>query len=170
MIIFNFLMYAPKGGALARVIRADDQDNIVLGESESRAIAKCDSADPDSRQHLYFLFPVMVVERIRQRAGNEALFDPSSGTSGRCLVLQVMSGAVCGVVASIEFDQPGPLVKVLVTLPSGASARSEFPLDGPEAKDIAALEYENWVVKVDRTNLARLWTGLGGKLDLRFDS
>ena len=33
-------------------------------------------------------------------------------------------------------------MKVLVTLPSGASARSEFPLDGPEAKDIAVIEVE----------------------------
>jgi hypothetical protein len=109
------------------------------------------------------------------------------------------------IVGCIELAKPGPRVKVLVTLPSGASARSEFPLDGPEAGDIAALKVEDWVVKVgeqalgdretirvnaaahagddlfigqevltflalDGTNLARLWTGLGGKLDRRFDS
>jgi hypothetical protein len=109
------------------------------------------------------------------------------------------------VVACIEFDKSEPRVKVLVTLPSGASARSDFPLDGPEAADIAAPKVEDWVVKVgeqtlgeretirvntaarsgedlfigqevvtflalDGTKLARLWTGLGGKLDRRFDS
>jgi hypothetical protein len=52
------------------------------------------------------------------------------------------------VVACLEVDKPGPRVTVLVTLPSGASARSEFPLDGPEAGDIAALKVEDWVVKI----------------------
>ena len=109
------------------------------------------------------------------------------------------------VVACIELDKPGPRVKVLVTLPLGASARGEFPLDGPEAGDIAALRVEDWVVKIgeqalgdretirviaaaragddlfigqevvsflalDGTKLVRLWTGLGGKFDRRFDS
>ena len=52
------------------------------------------------------------------------------------------------VVACIEFDKSVPRVKVLITLASGASARSEFPLDGPEAGDIAALKVEDWVVKI----------------------
>jgi hypothetical protein len=108
------------------------------------------------------------------------------------------------VVACIDLYKSGPRVKVLVTLPSGASG-SEFPLDGPEAGDIAALKVEDWAIKIgeqmlgdretirvsasagagedlfigqevvtflalDGTNLARLWTGLGGKLDRRFDS
>ena len=109
------------------------------------------------------------------------------------------------VVACIELDKTETRVKVLVVHPSGASARAEFPLDGPEAADIAALKVEDWVVKVSeqalgdretiRVNvsagagddlfigqevvtflafegnkLARLWTGLGGKVDRRFDS
>jgi hypothetical protein len=82
----------------------------------------------------------MLIERIRQRAGSEALFGPSSGTSGRCLVLQVMSGAAYGAFASIEFDQPGSRAKVLVTLFSWASARSEFLLDGPEARNISTFK------------------------------
>ena len=52
------------------------------------------------------------------------------------------------VVACIVVDKSAPRVKVPVTLPSGVSARSEFPLDGPEARDIAALKVEDWVVKI----------------------
>ena len=44
------------------------------------------------------------------------------------------------MVECIKLDKPRPRVKVLVTLPSGASARSVFPMDGPESGDIAAVE------------------------------
>lgn len=37
---------------------------------------------------------------------------------------------------------------MLVILPSRASARSEFAMDGSEAADVAALKVEDWVIKV----------------------
>jgi hypothetical protein len=67
------------------------------------------------------------------------------------------------VVACIEFDKPGRRVKVLVTPLSEASARSEFPLGGPEARDIAALKYGDWLVKVCKQTL-------GGRETIRVNS
>jgi hypothetical protein len=77
-------------------------------------------------------------------AGIPALLSEPAETPCDCL----MGRQGRRVVACIELDKPEPRVKVLVTQPSGASARAEFPWDGPKARDIAALKVEDWVIKV----------------------
>lgn len=46
--------------------------------------------------------------------------------------------------ACLEINQSGPRMKILVTLPSGASAGAEFVLDGPEVREIVAITVEDW--------------------------